>query len=132
MNAPHPSWPVVTTPAANFIANHWVASTTGATLPMIDPSDGEPFAAIARSDTADIDAAVRAARAAFDGAWGALAPADKGRLLGALSRAIADRADELAAIEARDCGQPVKQARADGAAVARYFEFYDRSAANPP
>lgn len=128
MNAPHPSWPVVTTPAANFIANHWVASTTGATLPMIDPSEGEPFAAIARSDAADVDAAVRAARAAFDGAWGALAPADRGRLLGALARAIADRADELAAIEARDCGKPVKQARADVAACARYFEFYGGAA----
>ena len=128
MNAPHPTWPVATTPAANFIANRWVASATGATLPMIDPSEGEPFAAIARSDAADVDVAVRAARAAFDGAWGALAPADKGRLLNALSRAIVDRAEELTLIEARDCGKPVKQARVDVAACARYFEFYGGAA----
>src|SRR5258705_7082885 len=107
MNAPHPAWPMVTTPAANFIANRWVARAAGATLPMIDPSEGEPFAAIARSDSADVDNAVQAARAAFDGPWGALAPADKGRVLNALARAIADRTDELAAIEARDCGKPV-------------------------
>ena len=45
-----------------------------------------------------------------------------------LSRAIADRAEELTLIEARDCGKPVKQARADVAACARYFEFYGGAA----
>jgi len=91
---------------------------------MMDPSDGAPFAAIARGNAADIDAAVGAADTAFRGAWGKLAPAEKGRLLAALSRAILEHADELALIEARDCGKPVKQARADVAACARYFEFY--------
>ena len=91
---------------------------------MIDPSDGAPFAAIARGNAADIDAAVRAAQAARDGAWGRLSPAERGRLLGKLSRAILDHAEELALIEARDCGKPLKQARADVAACARYFEFY--------
>jgi len=91
---------------------------------MVDPSDGAPFAAIARGNAADIDAAVGAADTAFRGAWGKLAPAEKGRLLAALSRAILEHADELALIEARDCGKPVKQARADVAACARYFEFY--------
>ena len=91
---------------------------------MMDPSDGAPFAAIARGNAADIDAAVGAADTAFRGAWGKLAPAEKGRLLAALSRAILEHADELALTEARDCGKPVKQARADVAACARYFEFY--------
>ena len=128
MNAPHPAWPAVTTPAAHFIDNRWVPPASGAILPMIDPSDGAPFAAIARGGSAEIDAAVAAARAAFDGSWGALAPAEKGRLLGALSRMILDRAEELALIEARDCGKPLKQARADAAACARYFEFYGGAA----
>ena len=124
MNAPQPRWPAITTPAAHFIANRWQPAAAGGVLPMIDPSDGAPFAAIARGDAADVDAAVRAAQAARDGAWGRMAPADRGRLLAALSRAIADRADELTLIEARDCGKPLKQARADVAACARYFEFY--------
>ena len=128
MNAPHPAWPAVTTPAAHFIANRWVASASGASLAVIDPSDGAPFAAIARGGAADIEGAVVAARSAYDGPWGALAPAEKGRLLGALSRAILDRAEELALIEARDCGKPLKQARADAAACARYFEFYGGAA----
>jgi len=123
MNAPH-RVQAVRTPARHFIAGSFRAGVAGAELPVIDPSDGKPFASIARGDAPDVDAAVRAARAAFDGAWGKLAPVDKGRRLTALSRAIADHADELAWLEARDCGKPMKQARADVAACARYFEFY--------
>ena len=128
MNAPDLRWPAVSTPAANFIANRWQGSTTGATLPMVDPSDGETFATIARSAPADVDAAIQAARSAFEGPWGALAPAVKGRLLATLGRSILDHAEELALIEARDCGKPLKQARADVAACARYFEFYGGAA----
>ena len=124
MNAPELRWPVIRLPAAHFIANRFVAACDGATLPMIDPSDGAAFAAIARGSAPDIDIAVRAAAAARDGAWGRLAPAERGRKLAALGDAIAAHADELAFIEARDCGKPLKQARADAAACARYFEFY--------
>jgi len=123
MNAPHPP-PAIATPPSHFIGNRWIAAATGATLPMIDPSDGKPFAAIASGTSRDIDRAVRAAEHARDGNWGRLAPAEKGRLLGRLAREILDHADELALIEARDCGKPMKQARADVAACARYFEFY--------
>ena len=108
----------------NFIANRSVASPTGRVLPVIDPSDGQPFDEIQRSDGRDVDAAVRAARACFDGPWSALSAAERGRLLMALSRQVAEHADELAALEQRDCGKPTKQAQADAAALARYFEFY--------
>ncbi|MFT3777654.1 MAG: aldehyde dehydrogenase family protein [Ottowia sp.] len=108
----------------NFIDNDHHASFSGRILPVIDPSDGQPFDDIQRSDARDIDAAVHAARAAFDGPWGRLAAAERGRLLMALSRLVAEHADELAALEQRDCGKPTAQARADAAALARYFEFY--------
>ncbi|HEX4883800.1 MAG TPA: aldehyde dehydrogenase family protein [Casimicrobiaceae bacterium] len=121
MNAP---LPLVTTPPHHFIAGRFVPAASGLTLPMTDPSDGEPFAAIARGSQADVDAAVTAARSAFDGAWGRCAPAERGRALMRLSQAIAAHAEELALIEARDCGKPLRQARADAAACARYFEFY--------
>ena len=124
MNAPQPRWPAIATPARHFIGNAWVAPSVGDTLPMIDPSDGAPFAAIARGTATDVDAAVRAAHGARTGAYGKLAPAARGRLLGDIGRAIATHADELACIEARDCGKPLAQARADVAACARYFEFY--------
>jgi aldehyde dehydrogenase (NAD+) len=127
MNATAPralAWPAVTTPVAHFIGGRFVAQAGGKSLPMIDPSDGSEFAAIARGTAADIDAAVAAAQSARDGALGRLAPADKGRALARLAQAIGAHAEELALIEARDCGKPLTQARADVAACARYFEFY--------
>jgi aldehyde dehydrogenase (NAD+) len=124
MNAPDRVWPAVGVPARHFIDNRFVDASDGATLPMIDPSDGAPYAAIARGNAADVDRAVHAAQRAASGAWGRLAPAERGRHLAALAYAITAHADELALLEARDCGKPLKQARADVAACARYFEFY--------
>jgi len=124
MNAPQPHWPAIRTPASNFIANRWERPAEGGELPVIDPSDGAPFAAIARGTAGDVDRAVQAAQAARKGAWGRLSPAERGRALMAISNAVLANAEELALAEARDCGKPLKQARADAAACARYFEFY--------
>ncbi len=107
----------------NYIANQNVASASGRTLPVIDPSDGQPFDEIQRSDAADIDAAVRAARERWP-LWQKVTAAERGRLLMKLSAKVAEHADELAALEQRDCGKPTKQARADALALVRYFEFY--------
>ncbi|MDO5624794.1 MAG: aldehyde dehydrogenase family protein [Pseudomonadota bacterium] len=108
----------------NFIANAPAASASGQTLPVIDPSDGQPFDEIQRSDARDIDAAVQAARAAFNGPWGRTSAAERSRLLMRLSQAVSAHADELWQLEQRDCGKPTTQAKADAAALARYFEFY--------
>ena len=121
MNAPHSPVPPHVRSISSATAGR---SGRGETLPMIDPSTGAPFAAIARGNAADVDRAVKSAQAARDGAWGRLAPVEKGRLLALLERAILKHAEELAHLEARDCGKPMKQARADVAACARYFEFY--------
>jgi len=124
MNAPDRRWPAVSVAAKHFIDNRFVDARDGATLPMIDPSDGAPFAAIARGTFADIELAVHAAERARDGAWGRLAPAERGRRLAAVARTVGEHAEELALLEARDCGKPLAQARADASACARYFEFY--------
>ena len=108
----------------HYIANAAVASSAGRTIAVIDPSDGQPYDEIQRGTVEDIDAAVRAAQQCYDGVWRSLAPAERGRLLQRLSAKITENADELAAIEQRDCGKPTRQARADAAALARYFEFY--------
>ncbi len=108
----------------HHIAHAAVLSSGGRTLPVIDPSDGQPYDEIQRGTAEDIDAAVRAARKCYDGPWRALAPAERGRLLMRLSQLVAEHAEELAAIERRDCGKPTRQARADALALARYFEFY--------
>lgn len=108
----------------HFIGNRWVAATSGESIAVIDPSDGLAFDAIARGTAADIDAAVLAARQAYEGAWGKLSAAERGRWLMKFAQTLQDHREELAQLEARDCGKPLRQARADAGAIARYFEFY--------
>ena len=108
----------------HFIHNQWVAGASGESIPVIDPSTGETFATLARGNAHAIDQAVRAARQAYQGAWGAFTAAERGRVLMKLAYTLQDHAEELAQIESRDCGKPLKQARADAAAIVRYFEFY--------
>ncbi len=111
-----------------FIAGDWVAPRTGETLPAEDPSDGTEFARIAAGGAADVDAAVEAARAALDGAWGRATAAERGRALARLGRLVESRVEDLARLEARDVGKPLSQARADAAALGRYLEFYGGAA----
>jgi aldehyde dehydrogenase (NAD+) len=108
----------------NYIANASAPSSSGRTIPVIDPSDGQVFDEIQRSNAQDIDAAVHAARQCFDAVWCKVSAAERGRLLMKLSAKVAEHADELAAIEQRDCGKPTKQAKADALALVRYFEYY--------
>ncbi|AXC49024.1 aldehyde dehydrogenase family protein [Paracoccus suum] len=96
----------------------------GEGLAVLDPSTGAQIATISRGGPAEIDAAVAAARAALHGPWGGLTAAERGRLMMALSARVIERADDLARLEALDVGKPLRQARADALALARYFEFY--------
>ena len=108
----------------HYIANSARPSSSGRTIPVIDPSDGQPFDELQRGTADDIDAAVNAARLCYEGVWRKLSAAERGRLLMRLSNKVAEHADELAALEQRDCGKPTKQAKADALALVRYFEFY--------
>ncbi len=111
-----------------FIGGHWRDGTARETLPLLNPSDGSRLAEIARGNAADIDAAVAAAQAALDGDWGRLSAADRGRALMRLSQRVLAAADDLARLEALDVGKPLKQAKADALALARYLEFYGGAA----
>ncbi len=108
----------------HYIANAPQSSSSGRTIPVIDPSDGQPFDELQRGNADDIDAAVRSARQCYQSVWSKLSAAERGRLLMRLSNKVAEHAEELAALEQRDCGKPTKQARADALALVRYFEFY--------
>jgi len=112
----------------HFIAGAWCDASSGDTIPVIDPSTGAAYAAIASGNEVDIDRAVRAARAARDGDWGQTNPMERGRLLMRMAQTILAHKDELVQIEARDTGKPLRQAVADITAVARYFEFYGGAA----
>ena len=116
-------------PQGVFIDNRWRPSHGGRTVNVLAPAEGVAFARIAAGDAEDVNDAVAAARwAAENGAWSRLAAAERGRLLSRLGLAIGDHAEELARIEARDTGKPMKQARADIQACARYFEFFGGAA----
>ncbi len=115
-------------PQTILIAGDWRTACGGGTIPVTCPSDGAVFCEIAAGGADDVDAAVAAARAAFEGAWGALTATERGRLLLRLSAVILADFDRLVDIEARDTGKPLAQARADITACARYFEFYGGAA----
>ena len=118
---------VVLPPPQLLIGGRWLDAAAGS-IAVINPSDGEPFARIARGESRDIDAAVRAARVAIDGAWGRMPALERGRLLMKLAQAVQDDHETLSRLEAMDTGKPLKQAKADIVALARYFEFYGGSA----
>jgi aldehyde dehydrogenase (NAD+) len=102
-----------------------VDSVSGERIDVASPSDGKVFASIPSSSAEDVDRAVRAARRAFDtGPWSGMAAVDRGRLLTRLCELVGENGDELAALESRDTGKPLRQGVADVTATKRYYEFY--------
>lgn len=108
-----------------FVDGEWLSPAS--VLPLGNPSTGEQIGNIAAGQAAEIDAAVDAARQAQAGAWGRLNAVERGRILTAIGQAVSAQVDTLAELEALDVGKPLKQARADALALARYLEFYGGS-----
>ena len=92
---------------------------------MVDPADGRVLTTVVEADAADVDAAVRAAREAFDsGPWPRMRGRDRARVLHRAADLIRERADELVAIESRDVGKPVTLCRAvDVETAAQQYEY---------
>ncbi len=95
-----------------LINNRWVPSESGKTFATINPSTGEEICQVAEADAADVDKAVKAARAAFEGPWRKMRASERGRLLYRLADLIEANADELARLETLDNGKPLSIARA--------------------
>lgn len=111
-----------------LIGGQWLKPAGRDVLPIEDPSSGETFGDLTAGTAEDIDAAVDAARNALDSEWGGLPAAGRGRLLAKIGGAVLDNADMLATLESREVGKPLRQARADVVALARYLEFYGGAA----
>ena len=108
-----------------YINGEYVKSASSATIDVIDPSTTEVIAKTPDAGAADVDAAVRAARAAFDeGPWKDATAQDRGRVLFTLAQIVRDRAGELAEIETRNSGKPIVESEFDIADVATCFEYY--------
>src|SRR6267143_388155 len=109
----------------NYVNGQWVKSSSGAMFPVYDPSTEEVIAEVASANAADIDLAVKAARAAFDsGPWPQTSAAERGRMLYKLAEKIRQNAAHLAEIECRNTGKPIVEAEFDIADVATCFEYY--------
>jgi len=109
----------------HYINGEFVATDGGAAIDVIDPSTDTVIARAAEGTAADVDRAVRAARAAFDeGPWREATAQDRGRILFKLAQIVRDRAAELAEIETRNTGKPIVEAEFDVGDVATCFEYY--------
>lgn len=107
-----------------FINGAWQSSHSSECIEAIDPATEEVIASVPRGNAADIDDAVAAARAAFDGPWRKLKPKERARLLYDLARAIEREAEVFAELETRDTGKPLQTSRRETLSTARYFEYY--------
>jgi aldehyde dehydrogenase (NAD+) len=109
-----------------YVGGKWIASTSDQTIVVVSPSTEEPVAQVPDASPADVDAAVEAARRAFDyGPWPRLHPAERAEVMQALLTELTARADELARVIATENGTPLMMARPaqvdNGLHVLRYY-----------
>ena len=107
-----------------FIGGDFVDAVDGSTVDVIDPHDGSLLTRVAEARAVDVDRAVAAAQAALP-AWRDTSASERGRILLRLADALESHADELALLETRDTGHPIRDTRnldlARTAATFRYF-----------
>ncbi|WP_406136088.1 aldehyde dehydrogenase [Streptomyces sp. NBC_01089] len=125
-----------------FIDGRWTAAADGATFATVDPATGRTVAQVALGGAPEVDAAVRAARTAFDdGRWSRADPAVRKRVLLRLAALIEENGQELALLDTLDMGKPITESYGTdvpGAAgcFAWYAEaadkLYDEVAPTPP
>jgi aldehyde dehydrogenase (NAD+) len=108
-----------------FINGSFVDSVTGNCRKTVNPATEEVLADVAEAGESDVDAAVRAARHAYDTVWGPMRGADRAKYLYRLARIIQERARELAVLESIDNGKPIRESRdVDIPLVAAHFFYY--------
>ncbi|HEX6946569.1 MAG TPA: aldehyde dehydrogenase family protein [Acidimicrobiia bacterium] len=108
-----------------FIDGEFREPKSGKWFDTINPATEEKLATVAEAGPADVDAAVAAARAAFEGPWGRMSPAERAKHLFRIARMIQERSREMAVLEVLDGGKPIKEARdIDLPLVAAHFFYY--------
>ncbi len=112
-------------PKRLFIGGKWVASQSGKTMSVIDPSTEQPLAAVAEAGPEDVDLAVRAARQAFeDKNWVDIGPHQRARYLLKMAELIEKHSEELSAISSYEMGMPFKMAQITTAQMIDVFQYY--------
>ena len=109
----------------HYIAGKFVDSIDGETFEVIDPVTNQPYIQAASGRPADIDAAVAAARDAFqNGPWPTMLPRERARILHRIADIVETRRETLAAMESFDSGLPIKQALGQAQRAAENFRFF--------
>jgi len=113
------------TPRQVLIDGRWVPAKSGRSFEVFDPSSGEVIAHVPACEKPDVDAAVAAARKAFDeGPWPRMSPSQRGRILWRIGDLILENLEELAQLESLDNGKPIAVARAGDVPLAADLFHY--------
>ncbi|HEY8313655.1 MAG TPA: aldehyde dehydrogenase family protein [Candidatus Baltobacteraceae bacterium] len=108
-----------------LIGKEWTDATGGAAYTNSNPATGGVLAEVASANAADVDRAVKAARAAFEtGKWATMAASRRAKIIYKMAQLIAERAAELALLEVRDNGKAISTAKGELGAIVDCFEFY--------
>ncbi len=108
-----------------LINNEWVPSSSGKTMEVINPATEDVIGTVASAESSDVDRAVRAARAAFEGPWGKMSARERGRLVSRLADRLMEKADEVARHETLHNGKPINESRhIEIPAAAECLEYY--------
>ncbi|HMD03050.1 MAG TPA: aldehyde dehydrogenase family protein [Candidatus Baltobacteraceae bacterium] len=94
-----------------FIGGEWLAATSGAVFPTINPATEQTLSEVAAADAGDVDKAVRAARRGYEKYWRKLRPAERAKYIFRIARAISERSREFALLETLDGGKPIRESR---------------------
>ncbi|WP_345494225.1 aldehyde dehydrogenase family protein, partial [Streptomyces flavovirens] len=135
MSAPHPSASRSSAPQAQdpatavlqtiHIDGAWQPAASGATREILDPADATVLALVAEGGTEDTDAAVAAARRAFDdGPWPHRPVAERAGLLRRVAELLQRDREEIAITESRDTGKTLEEGRVDVDDVTAAFRYF--------
>ncbi len=113
-----------------LIGGKWVLAASGKTFDSINPATGEVLAQVAEGDAEDIDRAVAAARAAFEGPWSKVKPYERQRLLLKLADLVEEHFDELVSLDTLDMGAPISRTRASRPRALGMLRYYAGMATN--
>ena len=109
-----------------FIGGRWVEPAAGRTYAVVNPATEAELAQVAEADATDVDAAVQAARQAFEaGPWREMSAADRARILWRIGDLLEQHADELGQLETLNNGKPIFESRQiDVPMAAEVFRYY--------
>ena len=107
-----------------LIDGRLVDALSGRTLETVSPLTGRAWAEVPYADSADVDLAVRAARAAFEGPWAQLTASARGRLLYRLAEGLREQADDLARTESIDNGKLLREMSAQLTSLPGWYEYF--------